>query len=253
MKLFAHATRLSLALVAGLLLSACGGGDPYAGLWKGTIDGNREANAIVLGDGTYYMMYSKPGVSELAGVYVGTGDFQGARFTAPKGRDYNWVGKYGRFPLSSADAPLAGKLSARQSVVGSVDARGSLPFAVSYVRDLDDDARLSELAGSFTGTVSFRAGDRPAVFNVTATGEVSSSVNGCPINGKAVPRSDANAFDLTIVISGPPPCLLTNLPFKGVVLFHPAERRLEAAVVFDPFKDFRGQAIVFNGVRPATD
>lgn len=250
MKLFAHATRLSLALMAGLLLSSCGGGDPYAGLWKGTVDGNREANAIVLGDGTYYMMYSKPGVSTLGGLYVGTGDFHGAKFTAPKGRDYNWEGKYGPFPLSSADAPLAGKLSARQSVVGSVTARTEMPFSVSYVRDLDDDARLSELAGSFTGTVSFRAGDRPAVFNVTAAGDVSSSVNGCPINGKATPRSDANAFDLTIVISGPPPCLLTNLPFTGVVLFHPAERRLEAAVVFDPFKDFRGQAIVFNGIRP---
>lgn len=250
MKLFAQATRLSLALFAGLLLSSCGGGDPYAGLWKGTIEGNRQANAIVLGDGTYYMMYSKPGVSELAGVYVGTGDFQGAKFTAPNGRDYNWVGKYGQFPLSAADAPLAGKLSARQSVVGSVTAKGDLPFAVSYVRDLDDDARLEELAGSFTGTVSFRAGDRPAVFTVTKEGDVSSSVNGCPINGKATPRSDANAFDLTIVITGAPPCLLTNLPFKGVVLFHPAERRLEAAVVFDPFRDFRGQAIVFNGVRP---
>lgn len=242
MKLFAQTTRLSLALFAGLLLTSCGGGDPYAGLWKGTLDANREANTIVLGDGTYYMIYSRGASSTLAGVMVGTGEFQGATFTAEKGRDYSWERGY------ALNAPLSGKIGARQSVSGTVN--GKTPFSLRFKRELDDDARLAELTGTFVGTGSFILGDRPGVFTVSPTGDVSSVINGCPIAGKATPRSDANAFDLTISFRDPI-CAqqLAFLPFKGVVLYHPEERRLEAAAVFDPFKDVRGQAIVFNGIR----
>jgi hypothetical protein len=248
MKLFAQATRLSLALLAGLLLSSCGGGDPYAGLWKGTIDGNREANAIVLGDGTYYMVYSKPGdPTQLAGVLQGTGDFHGATFTASNGRDYSWEG------FGAQNAPVSGRIGARQSVSGSVSSaiRPSRSFSLSYKRDLDDDARLEELAGSFAGTAWFILGPRPGVvFTVTKEGAVSSVINGCHIAGTARPRSDANAFDLTLSFTHPVcAAALGRTPYVGVVLFHPDERRLEAALVNDPARVVQGQAIVFNGIR----
>lgn len=75
--------KLAAASAAALLLASCGGGDPYAGLWDGDMSSQRQVNAMVLGDGGYYMLYSQPGnPSVLAGLIHGTGDFHGGKVTS---------------------------------------------------------------------------------------------------------------------------------------------------------------------------
>lgn len=231
--------RTSAALFATFLLASCGGGDPYAGLWTGSMGADREVNAIVLGDGSYYMLYSQPGKpTAVAGLVAGTADFHGATVTSTDGRDYNWE----RPMLPSQPVSLSARVSPRMSVAGSVDARRT--FSITYDKDLDGDARLSDLVGSFDGNAMFALGTRPGTFTVTAAGAVSTSINGCPITGKVAPRGDANAFDLTLTFGGYP-CVFPGAVFDGVAVYREDQRRLDAAVINKPF----GQAIAFIGTK----
>jgi hypothetical protein len=227
-------------LLSGLLLASCGGGDPYAGLWLGTVGGNRNATAVVLDDGAYYVLYSVPGAPDaIAGMIQGTGDFHGATFSSTDARDFSWDGR------GTQAATLSAKISPKMAVSGTVNAKpAAQPFSVSYQREFDDIARLPILVGSYAGTVTFILGTRPAVFQVSAAGDVSTSINGCPITGRVVPRNDANAYDLTINFGGSP-CVFPFAQFSGVAIYRPELKRLDAGVVHAS----RTQAIAFAGIK----
>lgn len=227
------------ASLAGLsLLASCGGGDPYAGLWDGDMSTQRQVTAVVLGDGDYYMLYSQPGKpSVMGGLVQGTGDFQGATFTSADARDYNWE----VFGAPGKSAPLSAKVSPRQSVTGSAGAR---TFTVRHTRDLDDDARIADIAGSHVGTVMFALGPRAATFNVTATGQVSTLINGCTITGVVTPRGDTEAFDLVMTFGGYP-CVFPNVSFSGIAFYRQGSRQLQAAILNKTYQ----QAIGFSGIK----
>ena len=230
--------KLAASLAGLALLASCGGGDPYAGLWDGDMSTQRQVTAVVLGDGDYYMLYSQPGKpSVMGGLVQGTGDFQGATFTSADARDYNWE----VFGASGKAAPLSAKVSPRQSVTGSA---GGRTFTVRHTRDLDEDARIADIAGSHVGTVMFALGPRPATFTVTATGQVSTSINGCSITGVATPRGDTEAFDLVMTFGGYP-CVFPNVSFTGIAFYRQESRQLQAAVLNKTYQ----QAIGFSGIK----
>lgn len=235
------ASRLAASLAGLSLLASCGGGDPYAGLWDGDMTAQRQVTAVVLGDGDYYMLYSQPGrPSVMGGLVQGSGDFQGATFTSADARDYSW--EVVTFPpVSGKAAPLSAKVSPRQSVSGSAGAKS---FTVRHTRDLDDDARIADIAGSHVGTVMFALGPRAATFNVTATGQVSTSINGCTITGVATPRGDTEAFDLVMTFGGAP-CVFPGVSFKGIAFYRADTRQLQAAVINKTYQ----QAIGFSGIK----
>ena len=221
------------ALVVGLLLASCGGGDPYTGLWQGTLDGNRPVSAIVLGDGTYYMKYGGNGSPvNFGGVVRGTGEFRGATFTSTDGVDYHFQLP----PTAPTGAKLSGKLGGHQTVTGNMNGK---PLSVTYLKPFDPDGRLEDLAGSYPGEVTFTLGPRQTTFEVTADGKLTTVLNGCTITGQVVPRRD-DAFDLTIQFQGSP-CVFPYAVFQGAAVYSHDLKQLEAAVVNNQF----GQAISF--------
>jgi len=231
--------RVPLSLFAALLLASCGGGDPYAGQWLGSLSPGRQASGVVLDDGSYYVIYSRQGApSVIGGVLQGSGDFHGSRFTSTDGRDFNMEGV-----RATQAAIVSGKISPRRSVEGSVN--GATAFKLSHVRDSDGEADLAALAGSYGGDVLLADGvARPATFVVTPAGQVSTSINGCPITGQVTPRGDADAYDLTVAF-GAYPCVFPYAQFAGVAYLREDTRRLEAIVVHGT----RTQAIAFTGAR----
>jgi hypothetical protein len=230
---------VSLSLLAAALLSACGGGDGLDGLWLGTMGANRDVNAIVLDDGNFYMLYSRPGTpAAIGGLIQGKGDFAAGKFTSPDSRDFNWEGLGTKLATVSAQV----KLSPKPAVVGTVN--NTTAFTIRPKEMFDRDARLSDIVGAHTGTVVFALGPRPATFTVTATGAVSTSINGCPITGQVVPRPYSNAYDLTITM-GPSPCVFAGAQFKGVAFYREELHQLQAAVVHGS----RTQAIGFSGIK----
>lgn len=237
--------RVGAFSAAAVVLASCGGGDPYTGQWEGTLDGNRAASAIVLGDGTYYLKYAgTPGT--LGGLVRGSGEFRGATFTSTDGMDFKFA-----YPLQRPSAAkITGKLGGHQTVTGTVN---STPFNLKYSKPFDLDGRLADLAGSYPGEVTFSLGTRKTTFEVTADGKLSTVLNGCSITGQVVPRRD-DAFDLTIKFGGGY-CVFPGAVFRGAVIYSHDLQQLDAAVVAvaveptvvaPPYLDSFGQAITFT-------
>lgn len=227
---------LSAALAAAALLASCGGGDPWTGLWEGTLDGNRPVSAIVLGDGTYYLKYA-PGAGQPGGLIRGSGEFRAATFTSTDGVDFHFAFP----PRAPSRAELSGKIGGHQTVTGTVN--GTTPLKVTFAKGFDPDARLADLAGSYPGQVTFSLGLRQTTFVVTAAGDLSTTLNGCSITGKVQPRPD-DAFDLTIRFGGFP-CVFPGATFQGAAIYSHELQQLDAAVVAPAF----GQAITFTATK----
>ena len=85
---------------------------------------------------------------------------------------------------------------------------------------------------------------RPATFAVTATGQVSTSINGCALTGQVTPRPYSSAYDLTMTFGGYP-CVFPGAQFSGVAYYREDQRQLQAAVVHPS----RTQAIAFTGIK----
>lgn len=231
------------AVAAALSLSSCGGGDPYTGLWEGTQNGNQPVKVMLLSDGTYYMKYGAtalyPGIPipplgapiTPGGLVRGTGEFHGANFKSDDGFDSKFA-----YPLQGpGGARITGKVGGHQTVTGNVN---GIPLTLKYIKPFEPHGVLADLAGSYPGQVTFSLGLRETVFEVKADGSLTTSLNGCSITGRVVPRPD-DAFDLTINF-GAFPCVFPGAVFRGAAMYSHDLKQLEAAVL-GPY----AQAITF--------
>lgn len=245
---------MALPLVAAFLAGCGGGGDDAgpaanvaeaAGVWKGSTDAQRDLTALLLSDGSYYLVYSAAGKPLATGGFVyGTASVDAGAFTSANGIEYNLEGNGTTAPvLTVAAAPVTGEVRRRDAFNGSIRPGAAGTVAFQTEPDAYGLPLLGELAGSYGGTVSFALGDRPATFSVTRAGEVSSVINECRISGTVTPRKDINAYDLTIMFGGPPCVIPSNFVFTGVAYL--SGGRLVAAVRNTTIQ----QAIVFAGQR----
>ena len=230
------------ALLAAIAVASCGGGGdggtaPFTGFWQGTLDGSRPASAILLGDGSYYMTVAASD-SAPAGLVRGTRDAQAEGFTSGDGVAYHFAYP----PQAPTPVSISGTVEGRRAISATVDAA---PLALAYDQAFDPDGSLADLAGSYPGEVTFSLGLRQTVFDVTADGALSTTLNGCSITGQVVPRAD-RAFDLTIQFGGAP-CVFPGAVFGGAAIYSQPLQRLEAAVVNAAL----GQAITFTASRAA--
>ena len=246
-----HYTRTirALATSAALatLLAACGGGDgkaPTVGGWAGKTATNRDLTAVIVPDGTYYLMYSAVGdANTVGGAVQGTATLNGEAFTSSDGLDFSAEG------AGIRPSAVAAALDEGASFDGTITPASGT--AVTFQSRYDGggtpagaDALQRRLTGAFTGTAGFALGVRPAVFTVAADGAVTSSINGCAITGTAKPRADIAAYDLTITF-GPAPCAIPNLSFTGIAYLRFDNGRLYAAARNAATK----QSVIFSGSR----
>jgi hypothetical protein len=230
-------------MLAAAVLAGCGGGGDDAnptGLFNGTASGSRSVSTTVLGDGSYYLLYSPAGSpAAVGGLVVGTGAIQDNRFSSTDARDYSMEG------TGTKAASLSGDVATRQSFNGTLASGTSAPltFSSTYSPEIEGTATLAALAGTYPGLVTFSLGGRAGTFAVTQAGAFSTNINGCPITGNAVPRTDVKAYNLTLTFAGAP-CVFPNQTFTGIA-------RLDAAgKLYGLVKnETLAQAIVFVGTR----
>ena len=234
-----------LAFTAAAVLTACGGGGDEApltpaGVYKGSSDTGRQLTTVVLGDGSYYRVYSGATPGRVGGGIQGAGTLADFTFSSTAGRNYSLEG-FGTQP-----ATLSASVSPSFGFRGTVDsgAAGTMTFDTPHTADSGGTASLGTLAGAYPGQVTFALGVRPAVFTVTEGGQVSSNINGCPITGSVAPRTDVNAYDLTIVFGGAP-CVFPNAAFSGVAYYDATAGRLTSFVRHPVVP----QALFFTGSR----
>jgi len=242
-----------------LALSACGGSHddkspapagptpatPSAaqGLWIGNTASGRAVSGLVLGDGTYYLMYSMPNKPELvAGVLQGTLRAGASGWTSPNARDFNLEG-HGVQPVS-----VEGSFTVKSSFVGTITlANGSATsFASIYDPSYSLAPSLSAVAGTYNEAASALLGGQASWLSVAISGAVNGMMEGCAIQGAVEPRKDGNAYSMSLT-QGPAPCPTPGETFIGIAYLDAPTRGL---VVLAPNLD-RTSAMMFLGVKPA--
>lgn len=239
----------ALGLCVTAMLAACGGGGSEiplnsfraAGMWHGTSDTNREVSAVTLADGRYFAVYSGAGGNATIG-----GGVQGTSAVV----DGQLVSSDLLSFSVELQPPVTGTFTASvdpfTSITGTATVANQPPatFQANFEEDFRNQPSLAAVAGSYTGEAGFQSGVRPATFNISATGEVTSTINGCSITGTVKPRADGNAYDLSVLFGGDP-CALPNLTFNGIVFLREGGNHLYSVSRNTAAR----QTIVFTGLK----
>ena len=96
-----------------------------------------------------------------------------------------------------------------------------------YDVTFEESPLLSDLAGAYSGQAVSSSGVQTVDLTVTSAGAVAGTVAGCQFTGLAAPRSDANAFDLSVTFGGAP-CLFANQTLTGLAYYNPLTRQMIA-------------------------
>lgn len=192
------------------------------GLWIGETRRNQAISGLVLGDGSYYVLYSTEGnPSKIAGVVVGNSSMNGSSFTSNNARDFNLEG------LGVLSANISATVATRETFVGSIAYEDGFinTFSAVYSNEYQRNPSLAELAGSFRGTVAFSQGFESASFAIAQDGTFSGSgASGCAVTGYAYPRTSGNVFNISLEFGGYP-CFFANSIFTGIGYYETATRQ----------------------------
>lgn len=251
-----------LALAGALALSACGGGDddkqvtstpepppaPAAevaqGLWNGTTDTGRFVTALVLSDGSHYVVYTAENQPEvLGGVVMGKGASTNGQFLSTSARDFNVCDCAGITPVA-----VSASVVPRQSLVGQVSVPPStapvLSFSARYDADYEQTPSLAEVAGSYGGHLFTSQVQAEVLVTVSGTGAVSGGNEVCQASGQLKPRADGNAYDVSLTFGGAP-CPFAGQTLAGAAYHQSATGRLYLAAPDAQSMD----AAVFAGMK----
>ena len=243
---------LGASIAATLAVSGCGGGggdsgsaataSAAQGLWLGTTTTNRTVTGLVFSDGTYYVLYSPVGnPTAIAGVVQGSGTTATSTFSSNNARDFNLEG------LGVLSATVSANYAAKQSFNGTVayTTGGNTSFTTTYSSAYETAPTLANVAGTYTGQVALSVGVQSATVTVSSNGTISGGGNGCALTGTATPRTDGNAYTLSITF-GASPCFFANQTFTGVAYYNSATKRLYGAAP----NAARTDGVLFVGTMP---
>ena len=204
------------------------------GLWSGTTSLAQTVRAIILDDGTYYILYSQSGNAIDDGVVQGSSSAVDGALTSSDGYD---------FPI--ANRPETGGNRRQAAVSGTyvsqsllqltiVESTGSRSLSASYDPAYERPASLAAAAGTYAGFTGHAAGKLPAVFTLDASGNLSGHNGACSFTGAVTPRKSVNVFDMTVRGNGN--CIfevLQERPISGVLYFDEAARQVHGFAAFD--------------------
>ena len=219
------------------MITACGGGGdatsdsalPPAqsptGFWNGTTSTGLTAALAVFPDGTAWAAYA--GTTTLGFV---NGNINGAA------TDFNLTSG------TVTNGTIATTATTKQSISSLVSAGGqTVTFNGTYDASFEQAPSLAAAAGTFTG-IGPNAG---ATVTLGTNGSVAGNDAGCTFTGTATPRTDGNAFNVTVTF-GPAPCAFPGLTGSGIAVYDDTDRSLLAAVV----NPARTAGAIFLGTKP---
>jgi len=206
------------------------------GVWTGTTSLNESVHAVVLEDGTFYLVYTQPGTATDVGLVQGT-------LTAADGA------------ISSADAvnfplPLkeegGGGAARKYSLSGTFTPQVQLQLTISsatatrsvsadYVPASEQAPSLAALAGQYTGATGHIGGRRAATWTIDADGRLSLSNSvGCALHGTITPHASVHAFDWTITENAPGLCIFEDAgTISGMLYYDEGTRQIRAFAPYD--------------------
>jgi len=213
-----------------------GGASKAEGIWTGTTDLAETARAIVLDDGTYYILYSRPNSATDAGVFQGTADTDDGNFVSGDGRNFPIPAtseQFGTATPVSVDGSHAPQGTMQIVVTGT---KGTRTFTASYVAGSGQPPSLAAVAGYYTGYSGHVDGRQQASFTVTADGKFGGTNPVRAFSGTITPRATVNAFDWTVsALAGS--CIFGLGPISGIFYYDAAAQRIHGFAPFDARQD----------------
>jgi hypothetical protein len=131
------------------------------------------------------------------------------------GRDFNLEGQ--GILTGAVTATFVPKTSLSGTVVYA--GGSAVNFALTYDPAFEATPSLGDLSGVYSGQAVSSSGVQVASVTINSSGQVSGRVSGCQFTGLAGPRSDANAFDLSVSFGGSP-CLFANQTLSGLAYYN---------------------------------
>lgn len=204
-------------LIGALLVAACGGGggggsDPgptvapaatseAVGLWLGNTDSGRPMSAIVLGDGTSYVLIAADSAGAATGnVASGRAAMSAGSLRAPNTTDFR-VASGARVAAALSASYVAGR--ELRGTLTSTAPVSSTAFTARYDTAFDRAASLAALAGTYSGTTMVSGLAEVMTLAFAANGQLTGvTLSGCRIAGSAAPRTEGNAFTLAFALVG---------------------------------------------------
>jgi len=242
-------------VVCALSLAGCGGGGgggddnpapvtSAEGLWIGTTSSNRSIGALVLDDGTYWVLYSSQGNSAVvAGAIQGNGTSQGGSFTSSNGRDFNLEG------LGVNSLTVNANYVMKQSFNGTVRYTASgeqVTFTSSYDSGYDLTPSLAAVAGNYSGSAATSGGTEAANVSISAAGAINGSgASGCTFSGSAAPRAHGNVYNVSVTFNGGV-CANGTSTVTGVAYFDASTKQIRSTAL----NSARTDGFIYIGTKP---
>lgn len=223
--------KLAATLAVAGLVAACGGGGGgdggasaggTTGFWEGTTSSGQNVAAAIFPGGETWAVYA---TTTTLGVVQGT--INGAA------RDFSFTSG------TITDVTLNATAVPRTSISGSITAGGTaVTFTGTYGTSFDQAPNLAQAAGVFNG-IGPSAG---TTITLAASGAITGATGGCGFTGNATPRTDGNAFNVTMTFGGAP-CVLAGQTVTGIAFYDNTDGSLSAAAINGP----RTGAAIFVG------
>ena len=195
------------------------------GLWIGQTGTSRDLWGVILNDGQYYVLYGpQGGANTIAGIVVGTGSSSNGLFTSSFGRDFNF--ETGAILTGSVSAQYTPMSTLAGTVTGSA---GSTTFSASYSALYDQPFNLTQVAGTYAGSVILAAGLQSATFTLAANGQITGSGQGCNFYGTATPRGSVGVANLSVTFGGGL-CYFGTATLVGIATYEPSSGNLYVVI-----------------------
>jgi hypothetical protein len=186
-----------------------------------------------------YSMVGNPAI--LGGIVQGTGTTVGSSFSSSNARDFNAEGQ------GTVAGTVSASVATKQTLNGSISlASGTTStFTTAYSSLYELTPSLTAVAGVYSGQAGYSSGFQATVVTVSSSGAIQSTSNGCSMVGTASPRSDANAFNVSLTF-GASPCHFAGQTLTGIAYYDSATKRLYSAAP----NAARTDGIAFLEVKP---
>jgi len=199
------------------------------GSWVGTSTDGRMVRAIILDDGTYYAVYSFPGVRASAGAVQGSSSAVGGNLTSSDGADFP-VATAAETAGSATPAAVSVSYVARSSLqLSIVESTVTRTFTASYDAGYDQPANLAAAAGTYTGKTGHVSGAIAATFTLDSSGNLTGHNGACTFTGTVTPHKSVNVFDWTVAGAN---CIFGDGGAAGLMYYDEVNRELNG---FAPF------------------
>jgi hypothetical protein len=214
------------------------------GIYKGSLSTHQHLMLAMFYDGTAYLFYQPAAaprtVDDVVVVRKGT-QTDAARFDGTQATRYRLAPSGNATPVR-----VAIDFSHSPAVSGSVTASGdanSTTFTASPAQILGQPPTRAATIGLYNGNARSLRSNASAQMTITASGLLAGTIDGgCEFRGTLTPRSDLNAYDVSVTFAGAP-CVDANASLSGSAVLD--ESQLLVAL---PLRD-RDDVFVFAGTR----